>query len=93
MNSIELFPPLQLWYEVMRDIRKGEELVLGPKVPLQIRDMCNNTNIFGLGLNGFMRDDRSDRESGKLIFEQSTCMDLVKQLFPLGMFLKIFSIL
>lgn len=49
----------------MRDIRKGEELVLGPKVPLQIRDMCNNTNMFGLGLNGFMRDDRSDRESGK----------------------------
>lgn len=55
----------QLWYEATRDIRKGEELVLGPKVPLQIRDMCNN-NLFGLGAFSQQRDDdRSDRESGK----------------------------
>ncbi|GAB0096363.1 transcription factor hamlet [Sergentomyia squamirostris] len=44
----------QLWYEVIRDITPGSELLLGPKVPLHIRDMCSNGP----------RDDRSDRESG-----------------------------
>lgn len=43
----------------MHPIQKGDELVLGPKVPLQIRDMYNN-NLFGRA-----DDDRSDRESGK----------------------------
>ncbi|XP_055712319.1 transcription factor hamlet-like isoform X2 [Phlebotomus papatasi] len=44
----------QLWYEVIRDIAPGTELLLGPKVPLHIRNMCSNGP----------RDDRSDRESG-----------------------------
>ncbi|XP_059614431.1 transcription factor hamlet-like [Phlebotomus argentipes] len=44
----------QLWYEVIRDITPGSELLLGPKVPLLFRDMCSNGP----------RDDRSDRESG-----------------------------
>lgn len=56
-NERKLF--YQLWYEATHPIQKGDELVLGPKVPLQIRDMYNN-NLFGRG-----DDDRSDRESGK----------------------------
>lgn len=43
-----------MWYEAIRDISVGNELLLPPKVPLHLRDVYSE---------GF--EDRSDRETGK----------------------------
>lgn len=43
----------QLWYEAIRDISVGSELLLPQKVPLHLRDVYSE---------GF--EDRSDRETG-----------------------------
>lgn len=46
-----------MWYEVIRDIAAGGELLVAPKVPLQLRDV----------INGFGPQDQynSDKDTGE----------------------------
>lgn len=46
---------LQMWYETNKDVNIGEELVLGPREPLQLQDILGDSAA---------SDDRSDRETG-----------------------------
>lgn len=45
-----------MWYETCRDVNSGEELLLGPREPLQLQDILGDSTA---------SDDRSDRETGK----------------------------
>lgn len=49
----------QIWYEVIKDIPAGGELLAVPKVPLQLRDIFNN---------GSQQEHYSDRETGEKMF-------------------------
>lgn len=51
---------LQMWYETNRDIASGEELILGPREPLQLQDVLGDS---------VTSDDRSDRETGWYILK------------------------
>lgn len=44
-----------MWYETCKDVNIGEELLLGPREPLQLQDILGDSTT---------SDDRSDRETG-----------------------------
>lgn len=46
-----------MWYEVIRDIAAGSELLVAPKVPLQLHDVINRF--------GSQDQYNSDRDTGE----------------------------
>lgn len=67
-----------MWYEVIRDIAAGGELLVAPKVPLQFRDV----------INGFGSQDQynSDKDTG-----EGECHDLFYAFFLFKFFIHFFN--
>lgn len=61
-------------YETVRYIGEGEELLMGPREPLQLQDMLGENTT----------DDRTDRETGGLFLLFNIFIEIVFFLFILA---------